>query len=603
MSLGAAPPGLVEETSEQALERLAKHLGLVAGYSVYILRSPNPRSTRAALARLEERRIERDGRPIRWVKIDPYVFHANLQLPLPFPILGEHVLERLCSPRPEDVQPQVTIVIDASRALPPDQPAWQTLFHRMNERRNLIASRSNVPLLLCLPLHLQLVSAAPDVWSVRTAEITIGDMGAKAPLAREDSAHRRIAAESPADHRQRSEEHARILQAKRRAAEEPNHLTPLLDLGVLMEQDARNTLVSARHRRDTQQRGQALAKYEEAIRTYRGGVDLAHRQLDKAMQGADRGVVVGRLSDVLRAERAIVEGLEELATVLLEVDDLERALAAALEAFERRHAIVERDVEHREAEREHRRSFAPSTLVSGPVRPSPEHLRNEAMASVLLGDVHRARGDLDRALESFTYARDRIEQILRGEQPRMEWMRDRVVVIERIGDVHFVKGDHQEALALHLEELGLAREMRCRFPSSVSLQRDLSVSLDRTGDTYFELGRYDEALRLYEEGLELCRDLVKDESFAEWQRDLSVALVNVAQTHEARGDDARALPLYAEALQIRAELCRRDPEHEGYKRDLARVQQRVEEARARVDGSLGALALPPRVLTIPFGPR
>ena len=65
--------------------------------------------------------------------------------------------------------------MDASRALPPDDEAWNLCFQRLNERRNVIGKALRGPLVLLLPARLEAVfaHAAPDFWSIWSLAVAV----------------------------------------------------------------------------------------------------------------------------------------------------------------------------------------------------------------------------------------------------------------------------------------------------------------------------------------------------------------------------------------------------------------------------------------------
>lgn len=153
-----------------AVEQLLLGLALVEGFMLDVVVVPTARVALSVRWLLEEELPERraDALEIRVLTADPARASAFA------PVEAEELLERVLAPlmAPPAVKPGVLTLtwIDAATARPEDEPAWTTLFHRFNERRNAITEGLKGPLLVVLPPRMEAVfaHAAPDAWSVRS---------------------------------------------------------------------------------------------------------------------------------------------------------------------------------------------------------------------------------------------------------------------------------------------------------------------------------------------------------------------------------------------------------------------------------------------------
>lgn len=153
-----------------AVEQLLLGLALVEGFMLDVVVVPTARVALSVRWLLEEELPERraDALEIRVLAPNPARASAFA------PVEAEELLERVLAPlmAPPAAKPGVLTLtwIDAATARPEDEPAWTTLFHRFNERRNAITEGLKGPLLVVLPPRMEAVfaHAAPDAWSVRS---------------------------------------------------------------------------------------------------------------------------------------------------------------------------------------------------------------------------------------------------------------------------------------------------------------------------------------------------------------------------------------------------------------------------------------------------
>lgn len=152
---------------------LCEVLALADGFQFQMVVCETPRVGAALLLWLDSEIARRRGEAVTLMRLSPYPFVPwDATAGLPPEELARLILEPLVSLQSAEVG---TCVIDASPASSRDHEAWVWLFKRINERRNLIASRFQRPLSIFLSpaLEVELIHAAPDLWSVRSLATTI----------------------------------------------------------------------------------------------------------------------------------------------------------------------------------------------------------------------------------------------------------------------------------------------------------------------------------------------------------------------------------------------------------------------------------------------
>ena len=135
-------------------------------------------------------------------------------------------------------------------------------------------------------------------------------------------------------------------------------------------------------------------------------------------------------------------------------------------------------------------------------------------------------GNLALALTAFEAARDLARDV--------EDERDRSAALDGIGDVRRAQGQLDAALEAYTEGLDIRRALAAQDPGNAGWARDVSVSLDRVGDVRRAQGQLDAALEAYTEGLDIRRALAaQDPGNAGWARDVFVSLWRMAQVDRA----------------------------------------------------------------------
>ncbi len=161
------------------------------------------------------------------------------------------------------------------------------------------------------------------------------------------------------------------------------------------------------------------------------------------------------------------------------------------------------------------------------------------------------------------------EKLAAQDPSNTEWQRDLSVSFKRIGDVQRAGGNLDAALEAYGDGLAIAEKLAARDPINAVWQRDLAVSFEQIGGVHYARGSLDAALEAYEDRYVITEKLAaQDPSNTEWQRDLSVSHGCIGSVLEARGDLEGALSRYQKALEIQKRLVAQDLSNAGWQRDL-----------------------------------
>ncbi|MFT4189230.1 MAG: toll/interleukin-1 receptor domain-containing protein [Aeromicrobium sp.] len=208
-----------------------------------------------------------------------------------------------------------------------------------------------------------------------------------------------------------------------------------------------------------------------------------------------------------------------------------------------------------------------------------------SVSLVKVGDIAKARGDLQTARDVYTESLDITRQLSTVDPSNTSSQHSLSISLHKVGDIAVAQGDLQTAQDLYTESLDIARALTTVDPSNTDWRRNLTVSLDRVGDIAEVRGDLQAAQDLYTESLDIRRALTTaDPSNTSWQHGLSFSLDRVGNIAKARGDLQATQDLYTESLDIRRALAAADPGNTGWRRDLTVSLDRVGDvARARGD--------------------
>jgi len=465
-------PLLARLDADAGIEHLASSLQLNEGFELDLLVCSAHRIARAALRVLRAQLAVSENEPTHFEILDPYKTRRDSSQALDLEAAVQAVLVPLISNEAHAFhnRPGRTIVVlDASLAYERDEPAWRHIFRRLNEGRNVLIERLQVPLLLCLPEFLEPVFAheAPDFWSVRSLVVPLAV--ALEPLIASD-------VETVAE----SQVPARLLG-------EPSSFDP--DYGKLAEDlvEARNAV--AANPNDT------VASEALAIQLERtGAAEMRKGRPRNALDAFEESRAIRKL--LLSREPDRSDWVNALVTVLLDVGDASRELGdlqGALAALRDAVGIarVERprllsatlvpqailDNETGEPDRALAGlEEAISLLRSVPNQETPD-LKLLALALTLCGHICQKRGDLDRALAAFSEALRLNKEIFGAQHPRT------VDTMESLAHLYWDRGDVSQSRRIW-ESVHDARkeQLGIEHPKTWSSMVGLATTLAMQGD-------------------------------------------------------------------------------------------------------------------------
>lgn len=217
-----------------------------------------------------------------------------------------------------------------------------------------------------------------------------------------------------------------------------------------------------------------------------------------------------------------------------------------------------------------------------------EAQRDVYASHLFVGDIQLEMGKLASASQSYEAGLKIARHLAAANPQNSEWQRDVSITQNKIGDVRVQQGRLADAIAAYQEGLEIIARVADAEPNNPGWQRDVSISRERLGDASFARGDLAAALEHYEASLAIRDKMaLSDPNNTEWQRDLSVNLERIGDVRMSQGKLAAALESYRSSLKIRAALTERDPEHTGWQRDLSVTHNRIGEV-LKLQGSLSA---------------
>jgi len=279
------------------------------------------------------------------------------------------------------------------------------------------------------------------------------------------------------------------------------------------------------------------------------GADKAIERL-RTEAGADKSVAFERLN--LAVVVALVAGASETGKRIV-ADELSAATDAQLPLALARHALAIREgsdvvrvVSGRDVAWQGMRAdtfegkLARFALILGCLgRLAPDSL--EVAASLNdLGEVHRTRGDLDRALEYHQWSLAIRERLAPDSL-------DVAASLGNIGIVCAQRGDLDQALEYYQRSLAIRERLA---PDSL----DVAASLGSIGVVCAQRGDLDQALEYYRRTLAIRERLGPD------SLDVAGTLNNIGLVHHERGDLDQALEYHQRSLAIKERLAPESPD-------------------------------------------
>ena len=344
----------------------------------------------------------------------------------------------------------------------------------------------------------------------------------------------------------------------------------------------------------------SIAEIPSRIREF---IESARARAAEPVRPSNDGADIERVIEVSRQKLGDLDATGALAILQAKIDEVEEAQTRRLIPLLKELATVERLAFDHES--------AKATLLEI-VQSSPEDIG----ANIELGDIWRATGNLENAIEAYRAAgraasragdqrgmsisHNRIGGALLSQGDRRgaldeyraalviaetrvglnsddtAWLRNLSASHIRIGDVLVSEGDRNGATKAYQTSLVIAGSLAKTDPTHSEWQRDLSICHDRIGNLLISQGDLREGYKAYAAALGIREALAeRDPANAQWQRDLSVSHSKMGDILELQRDLENALAAYRTALTIRSALANRDPANMQWQRDVLLSYNRI----------------------------
>jgi tetratricopeptide (TPR) repeat protein len=410
-----------------------------------------------------------------------------------------------------------TMVLPPLTATPEWITAWRSLLYLLNHRRDVFR-RTLGGLILVAPPAVKPIAQreASDLWSVLDLLIELAPPRSGQPVAAEPT---------------------RVDEGRSRIGD-PGVSVGGLSIGEptdAMADEAAALLALPSEQLATTARARATDAIQAARSAgqYQLAAVLLLAQADGYRQTGDPAAALNLLRNALR-----LDGVDDSTRIRLlnAAADLALLTAELVEAA----TYAEQSV----ALEEQRAAADPAT---------PEALRNLSVSLNRLGDIDRARGDLDAAYARYSRSLDLAER-LAAQLATPEALRDLSVSLILLGDIDRARGDLDVAYARFSRGLDLRERLAAQLATPEAL-RDLSLSLHRLGDIDQDRGDLDAAYARYGRGLDLAERLAAQLATPEALRGLSISLNQLGDIDRARGDLEAASTRYSRSLDLAERLA------------------------------------------------
>ncbi len=195
----------------------------------------------------------------------------------------------------------------------------------------------------------------------------------------------------------------------------------------------------------------------------------------------------------------------------------------------------------------------------------PAAMGQLAQSNLLLGDMLRAQGELDSAVEHYRKCADLFAAIVpNSEELHTDKEHNRGVVLLKLGIVHAMRGDYESAAAAYEESLEANRALYESDTTLLVTRRNMAVSYEKLGDMAEARGDAQAALNYYQGSLDIFRELELQEP-GEARHIISIVIAH-SKLGEVRGHPAYAnlgdldgaVREYREGRRLIGELLRVD---------------------------------------------
>lgn len=195
----------------------------------------------------------------------------------------------------------------------------------------------------------------------------------------------------------------------------------------------------------------------------------------------------------------------------------------------------------------------------------------------LLGDIHRARGQLTEAEKAYVTARRALVDLV-ADTDSDAYRRALGNVHRHLGRVYSARGDLDGADEAHRAALSVQQALTERDPERGDWQLDRSRTHMDIADVYLSRGDLSAAEREYRTALPILQMLTaRDDANSEWSFHLAAAHEALGDAVKQQGRLADAEASYRAALSIRTQLADKDATNSRWTRELASLHERLGE--------------------------
>jgi tetratricopeptide (TPR) repeat protein len=540
---------------DEAVERLVQALALAEGFHFQIVLCNSQYVSRALVTELERRVASLRGELVRSRHVD--VFEGLSEERIRH---GDHIgrlLEALTEPRSDPSKPQL-VFVDGTASLAVEEPVWQPLFERLNQRRDVIAKCTGVPLTLIVPERIVglLGTSAPDLWSFRSVQVVIAPpTSAQSAMMVTTASVTEVTSRGsdPGTSDAPAIDSADLTEARMAAQATPEDLPTLRLLSIRLEQAAKSAEAAGKLTA-------ARRLLEEAVAVARRGVALtqdAHHSTQEhldAFPSLAFGLThLGNIQSALGQREAALQSSQEAA-------DIYRKLAQARpDTFLPDFAMSLNNLGVIQSALGQREAALQSSQEATDIRSKLAHTRPDAFLPALamslnnLGEIQSALGQHDAALQSTQKAADIYRKLVQSRPDA--FLPDFATSLNNLGNTQSALGQREAALQSSQEAADIFRKLAQTRPEA--FLPALAVSLNNLGNTRSALGQREAALQSSQEAADIFRKLAQARPDA-FLPDFATSLNNLGNRQSALGQHEAALQSTQEAADIRRKLAQVD---------------------------------------------
>jgi len=227
--------------------------------------------------------------------------------------------------------------------------------------------------------------------------------------------------------------------------------------------------------------------------------------------------------------------------------------------------------------------------------------RSENLMNFMLRDLRESLEPVGRLDVLDKVARKALEEIEQTPEARLsdEELSQRAQALDQIGDVFRARGDIDVASRTYERSHGIRKRLAQKDPERPEWRRGLAVSLMRRGDVLEERGDTAGGMRCFEEAERILAPLTADPAApADWLAERSGALMKMGDNWESQGNPSQALRFQRHAVTQMEECARREPRRAVWKQDLAAAHSKIGDLLSATGQNEEALAEYRRYLQI-----